>query len=791
MPQRVGILAPKGRDAAVIAGVLEGAGLESLVCGSVQEVVASLDAARIGAVIAAEEALTPALLPMLEAWLAAQPPWSDLPIILLTLRDGTTALRSGAATRLGNVTILERPLHPVSLATAARSALRARARQHLAEAHISELAEERAALHESEERYRTLFESIDEGFCVIEFLDGPAGPLSDYVHVVANPAYERHAGIPDVVGQRVREMVPEEADEWIARYGEVLQTGTPIRFEQELMATHRHLDLSAFRLEPASRRQVAVLFQDVTARRLAEQRLRDLNETLERRVAEALAEQRLFADLVEGTDAMVQVLDRDFRWLAINRAAKEELKRIYGGVPEVGASLLDFLANLPAQQDAICAIWSRALSGEEFTIIEEFGDPSRDRRAYEMKFNTLRDAREDGIGAYVFVHDVTERIRDQERLAEATARVHEMAKLETLGQLTGGVAHDFNNLLTPIVGALDILRRQRQGDERSLRLIEGAAQGAERATVLVQRLLTFARRQHLETRPVDVGALVQGMKDLIQRSLGPHIQVGLGVAPDLPPAQVDPNQLELAVLNLAVNARDAMEGGGALSVEVTEREVGGDDVEGLKAGRYIRLSVRDTGRGMDAATLARAVEPFFTTKEVGKGTGLGLSMIHGLAAQSGGTLRLRSQLGKGTTAELWLPVSDGGLADPREETPVPAPRSRRATVLLVDDDDLVRTATADMLRDLDHEVIEASAPSAALRVLRSSTPLDLLISDHLMPTMRGTRLISEARKLRPLLPALLVTGYADVGRDEFAGTPRLAKPFRQADLAQEIAKLLP
>jgi CheY-like chemotaxis protein len=366
-----------------------------------------------------------------------------------------------------------------------------------------------------------------------------------------------------------------------------------------------------------------------------------------------------------------------------------------------------------------------------------------------------------------------------------------MAKLETLGQLTGGVAHDFNNLLTPIVGALDVLRRQHQGDDRALRLIEGAMQGAGRATVLVQRLLTFARRQHLETRAVDVGGLVGGMEELIQRSIGPHIEVSLAVAPDLPPAQVDPNQLELAVLNLAVNARDAMEGGGALSVEVAELNVGGDEVEGLKGGRYIRLSVSDTGQGMDAATLARAVEPFFTTKEVGKGTGLGLSMIHGLAAQSGGTLRLRSQPGKGTTAELWLPVSDGDPAHASEAPPVAVPGSRRATVLLVDDDDLVRTATADMLRDLDHDVIEASAPAAALRVLRSPRALDLLISDHLMPSMRGTRLITEARKLRPKLPALLVTGFADASEDEFAGTPRLAKPFRQTDLAQEIAKLLP
>ncbi|EYD75047.1 Sensory box histidine kinase/response regulator [Rubellimicrobium mesophilum DSM 19309] len=790
MAQCVGILAPKGRDATVIAGILQGAGLASRICDTMEQVIADLAAVRIGALMASEEAFTAESLARLEGWLADQPPWSDLPILLLTMRNGTATLQAGAAARLGNVTILERPLHPVSLVTAARAALRARARQHEAERHIADLAKERAALRASEERYRMLFESIDEGFCVIEFLDGPEGPLGDYVHVAANPAYERHAGIPNVVGRRVREMVPDEAESWVARYGEVLRTGTPIRFEQELVATHRYLELSAFRVEPASRRQVAVLFQDVTARRLAEQRLRELNETLERRVAEALAERRLFADLVEGTDAMVQVLDRDFRWLAINRAAKAEFERVFGRRPRIGASLLDLLDHLPAQREALHAIWSRALAGEEFTLVEEFGDPSRDRRAYEMRFNVLRDPRGEVIGAYEFVHDVTERLRDQERLAEATARVHEMAKLETLGQLTGGVAHDFNNLLTPIVGALDILRRQHRGDQRTQRLIEGAVQGAERATLLVQRLLMFARRQHLETRAVDVGELVRGMEDLIRRSIGSHIQVGLTVAPDLPPAQIDPNQLELAVLNLAVNARDAMGEGGTLTVDVAERVVGADAADGLRSGRYVRLTVADTGQGMDAATLARAVEPFFTTKEPGKGTGLGLSMIHGLAAQSGGALRLESGPGRGTTAELWLPVSPDGVRLAADDRPGEIPQTRPAVVLLVDDDDIVRSATADMLRNLDHEVVDASTPAAALGMLRSSAHFDLLISDHLMPGMRGTRLIREARKLRPALPALLVTGYADLSDEETTDTPRLAKPFRETDLAKEIAKLL-
>jgi PAS domain S-box-containing protein len=784
----VGILAPRGRDAEVIETILRGEGLRAHVCATVEAVVADLSAGRIGSLIIAEEAVADADESRLRDWLETQPPWSDLPIILLRMRGAPASAALGIADRLGNVTILERPLHPASLLAAARAALRARARQHEAERHIAALASERAALRASEDRYRMLFESIDEGFCIIEFTDGPDGPLSDYVHVAANPAYTRHAGLSEVVGRSVREIVPDEAATWIAIFGDVLHTGQTISFERKLVTTGRYLELSAFRIEPAERKQVAILFKDATARKRAEQRLRELNETLERRVAEALAERRLFADLVEGTDAMVHVLDPDFRWLAVNRAAKAEFKRVFGRTPRVGLRLLDLIAHRPAERETIRALWRRALAGEEFTTVEEFEDASGDRRAYEMRFNVLRDAGGTLIGAYEFVHDVTDRLRDQARLAEATARMHEMAKLETLGQLTGGVAHDFNNLLTPIVGALDMLRRRAGGDERSQRLIEGAMQGAERATVLVQRLLTFARRQHLEARPVDVGALVEGMADLLQRSIGPHIPVRFDIAPGLPPAVVDPNQLELAILNLCVNGRDAMEAGGRLTVAADAPAALPEGID-LAPGRYLRIAVTDTGRGMDPGTLARAIEPFFTTKEPGKGTGLGLSIIHGLAAQSGGALRLRSRVGEGTTAELWLPAADGEAAatDGPEAEPV---ASRRAVILLVDDDDLVRASTAEMLRGLEHEVVEVPAPDAALDLLRQGADPDLLITDHLMPGMRGTRLIREARRIRPGLPALLVTGYAELSEEEAADLPRLAKPYREADLAGEIAKLL-
>jgi PAS domain-containing protein len=315
--ERALILAPQGRDAGIAAEP----------CLSLPDLIVQLNTGA-AFVVVTEEALATADLSALATWLDDQQEWSDLPFMLLTARGGLK--RNPAATRyrevLGNVTFLERPFHPTTLVSLARSALRARRRQYEARARLE-------ALRQSEARYHTLFENIDEGFCIIEFLDGPHGPLSDYVHVEANPAYAIHAGVPDVVGQKAREMMPDEADGWVESYRRVLQTGKPIRFERELAATRRYLELAAFRVEPASRRQVAVLFQDIRARRRAELELRELNETLERRVAEAQAEQKLLADIVEGTDAFVQVVDRDFLWLAINRAAANEFERIFGVRP--------------------------------------------------------------------------------------------------------------------------------------------------------------------------------------------------------------------------------------------------------------------------------------------------------------------------------------------------------------------------------------------------------------------------------------------------------------------------
>ena len=380
---------------------------------------------------------------------------------------------------------------------------------------------------------------------------------------------------------------------------------------------------------------------------------------------------------------------------------------------------------------------------------------------------------------------VDERTREHEL---AMAQLHEAQKLETLGQLTGGVAHDFNNLLTPVIGNLDLLRRRFPDDPRAQRLIDGGLQAASRAATLVQRLLAFARRQDLQPRPVAIPALLEGMSDMLARSLGPTIDVHFAFPPDLPAARVDPNQLELALLNLAINARDAMPGGGPLRIEASEVDRPG--VGALTAGHYIRIAVIDGGLGMDRDTLARAVEPFFSTKGQGKGTGLGLSMVHGLAAQLGGMLSLTSAPGQGTTAEILLPTTTEQPGETEHDRVVLQEAVVRATVLLVDDEELVRNGTADMLRDIGYEVLTAASGAEALLLLRSGAEINLLVTDYLMPGMNGVDLVQAAGSVVPGLPALLITGYSNIASGPGAALPRLAKPFRQVDLAARVAELL-
>ncbi|WP_093509214.1 PAS domain-containing protein [Sphingopyxis sp. YR583] len=531
---------------------------------------------------------------------------------------------------------------------------------------------------ESEELYRGLFDAIDEGFCIIEFFDGPHGPDSDYIHVEANAAYARHAGIPDVVGQKLREMVGDEADSWVERYGAVLRTGEPIRFQQELVATGRFLELAAVRIEPPSKRQVAVLFQDITARRRAEIALAELNATLERQVEERT---------------------------------------------------------------------------NELMAVEE----------------VLRQSQ----------------------------------KMEAVGQLTGGIAHDFNNILAGIGGSLEVMTaRLAQGRVGELdRYITAATSATRRAANLTQRLLAFSRRQTLDPKPTAINRLVDDMLELIGRSVGPSIEVETVGGTGLWTINVDAGQLENALLNLCINARDAMPDGGKLTIETSNRwmDESAAIMRGIEPGQYVSLCVSDTGSGMDDETAARAFDPFFTTKPTGEGTGLGLSMVYGFAGQSGGAARIYSEAGKGTMVCIYFPRHRDAAAV-AEETPAaasePVPLSSRGeTILLVDDEPLVRMLAAEQLEDLGYHVIEAEDGRSALRQLAGGEAISLLITDVGLPGgMNGRQLAETVRETLPNLEILFITGYAEnavLNHGHLApGMHVMTKPFQMDSFARRVKALI-
>jgi signal transduction histidine kinase len=375
----------------------------------------------------------------------------------------------------------------------------------------------------------------------------------------------------------------------------------------------------------------------------------------------------------------------------------------------------------------------------------------------------------------------------------AENQLYQAQKMEALGQLTGGIAHDFNNLLTAIIGNLELAQKRTSGDPQITHLLGAALNAAGRGATLIQDLLTFARRKPLHPRAADVSAVVDDAKKILNQTIGPSIHLDVRTAPDLRLAWVDPNQLELAILNLALNARDAMPDGGRLQVTCENRRADpGNAAEDLAAGDYVTVSVSDTGIGMSEATLAHAFEPFFTTKGAGRGSGMGLSVVRGFVTQSGGAVQIASSLGKGTTVRLWLPRAEGRSttsvsAEPCEFVTAP----RQARILVCDDDGDVLSLVGTLLRDLGHTVLEAPNPARALQIIERERPVDLLLVDYAMPEMNGQAVIDRARACQPGLRTLLMTGYAEILRNNgVSGIPVLPKPFKAAELSRCIAEIL-
>jgi PAS domain S-box-containing protein len=643
----------------------------------------------------------------------------------------------------------------------------------------AERARAEASFHDAEERYLALFNAIDQGFCTIEVAFDEHDVPVDYRFLEVSPSFERQTGIKNGSGRWMREIAADQDSHWFDIYGGVARTGEPTRFEEYSTPLDRWWDVYAFRI--SGPRRVAVLFRDITEQKHADAALRnseamllELNNTLERQVAERTAER----DRMWNTspDLMVQA-SLDGVYQRANPAWRSILG--YEDWEVVGQTAASFThsADLDPMFEALDVVQANTLPGTNLRFRHKDGSYRWIQWVAAPSSGTI----------FALGRNVTGAIEAEAKLRQTEEVLRQSQKMEAVGQLTGGVAHDFNNLLTPILGSLDFLRRKGLGGERERRLIDGAVQSAERAKTLVQRLLSFARRQPLQTQAVDIGELVEGMKGLVASTTGPRIAIHIDIAADLPTARADPNQLEMAILNLAVNARDAMGDGGKLTISAYLAVMSEGNGSQLAPGHYVCVAIADTGTGMDKATVARSVEPFFSTKGVGQGTGLGLSMVHGLAAQLGGGIVISSHPGKGTCVQLYLPASDEPKWQARERHK-DATQLAAGSVLLVDDDALVRMCTADMLADLGYAVVEAASAGEALQLAGAGQRFDILVTDHSMPGKSGTDLAHELRAQRPRLPVLIVSGHADV-----EGTrprlPLLVKPFLQADLAAKLREI--
>ncbi|RMR95661.1 Sensory box sensor histidine kinase/response regulator [Pseudomonas coronafaciens pv. garcae] len=685
---------------------------------------------------------------------------------------------------------------------------------------MSQMRKAEMALRRSEERSRTMLETIEAAFAIIEVrFDADDSPV-DYRFIEANPAFERQAGV-DLRGKWVTEFAPDLERFWFEAYGHVAKTGEPASFENYAKAFERWFEVKAVRVGEPADRQIAVMFSDVTARRDAEERLRT-SEAISRENVERV-QLALAAGAIIGT----------WHWdlLSDRFAVDEAFSRAFGLEPALGhegLSLEQVIATVhpedrPGLIEAINAVITEgSLYAHQYRVrradgiyywIEANGRVDRAEDGTPLSFpgvlinvderRTVAAERDRATAALRSLNDTLEQrvaARTTE-LMQAEEKLRQSQKMEAVGQLTGGLAHDFNNLLAGISGALELMStRIEQGRWSDVDKYIVTAQGAaKRAAALTHRLLAFSRRQTLDPQPTDVNRLMKGMTDLIQRTVGPSILVETIGTPGLWPTLVDASQLENALLNLCINARDAMPDGGRITIDASNRwvEDGATQVHDLPEGQYLSLCVTDTGTGMTPEVMAKAFDPFFTTKPIGQGTGLGLSMIYGFANQSGGQVRIQSEVGKGTSIFIYLPRYDGAAVRDESDALIPPVEFTQSgeTILIVDDEPTVRMLLTDSLGDLGYTLIEAADSLAGLKLLRSDVHIDLLITDVGLPGgMNGRQMADAGREVRPQLKTLFITGYAEnaaIGDEQLGpGMRVLTKQFAIDALTSRVQELM-
>lgn len=647
--------------------------------------------------------------------------------------------------------------------------------------------ESQEQLRRSEARLRALADAMPH----IVWVANAAGRLEYF-----NARRHRYCGVAQSAegGWSYLEMIhPEDQSRTIEAWEAARREGRTYSFEHRLHSADGTWRWHVSRAEPERDPSGAVVrwygaATDIHDLKQAEEELRALNETLEGRVEEALAQRKLLADIVDCTDAFVVAVDPEYRVIAINAAA-QNTARAFGGVEvAIGDNLLEAFAGRPEIHDLSRRLWGRALAGENFSETVPVNANGRTRWV-EMRFSAMRDQAGAIEGVYVFGYDITQRMRDEERLAETESRLRQAQKLEALGQLTGGVAHDFNNLLMALSSGLTVLDRT-EAPERRAQIIESMRQAVERGAGLTRHLLSFSRRRALAPEALDLSVELGGMADMLQRSLRGDIELQVEVEPGLWPVEIDRGEFELAVLNLCVNARDAMPLGGRILIRA-----GNAAADGRLEQDAVHVAVIDEGEGMALDVQARAFEPFFTTKETGKGSGLGLAQVYGFVSQSGGRVRLESAPGRGAAVTMEFPRAAGVPAPsplPPRDRPAAAVHeaAQSARVLLVEDDSSVAEFTRQMLESLGYEVVHAPSAAVALATLGGGD-VDVVLSDVMMPGgMNGADLALEIRRCWPQLPVILATGYPDAVRNAPPDLPVLAKPYGLSTLARALAAAL-
>lgn len=637
----------------------------------------------------------------------------------------------------------------------------------------AEKASQRLLLLEG--RYRLLLDAITD--YAIYMLD-PEGHVSSW-----NSGAQRFKGYTEeeILGEHFSRFytdtdratsLPQRALRIAAEEGRFEAEGWRVRKDGERFWAHVVID--PIRSPQGEILGYAKVTRDLTERRNAEQELR--------------SSEQQFRLLVEGvTDYAIYMLDPRGSITSWNHGAE----RIKGYTRE--EILGNHFSRFYTPEDIDLDVPGTALStAARHGRFETEGWRVR-KDGSRFWAGVLIDAIHDDSGAVIgfakITRDITEKREAQRALDRAREELFQAQKMEALGQLTGGVAHDFNNLLMAILGSLELLRKRVPSTPDVARLLNNAIEGVNRGAGLTQRLLAFSRKQDLNMERVDVIDLIRSMTDLLSRSLGPSVTIETRFPLSLPTVRSDPNQLASALLNLTVNARDAMTNGGSVVLGAQLVKAQQALPPGLQRRDYVCLYVHDSGQGMDPQTLEQATTPFFTTKGVGKGTGLGLSMVQGLMEQSGGRLMLNSEIGKGTRAELWLPVDREISASSEPDAaaePMAAPAVKPRKILVVDDDALILMSAVMMLEDLGHEVREASSAVQALEILEQEEGFDLVITDHAMPRMTGAELVRILRDRYPALPVILASGYAELPSDLAGEIRRLGKPFTQIQLSEAI-----